>query len=80
MARTEAEMKEILKDRIWIGKSVKVERYNRGKGLDDYNFAGSRKGKIVALYPHIFTVQFGNVLENFRYAQFFVKDGERVKL
>ena len=80
-ARTEAEMKEILKDRIWIGKSVKVERWaTKNAASGGYIFRGSRKGVVVALYPHIFTVRFGNILECFRYTQFFVKDGERVKL
>lgn len=80
-ARTETEMKELLKDRIWIGKSVKVERWaTQSAKAGSYIFRGSRKGVVVALYPHIFTVRFGNILECFRYTQFFVKDGERVKL
>ncbi len=81
MARTEEEMKEILKDKLWVGKAVKVERWAaQSEKSGSYKFRSSRKGVVVALYPHIFTVRIGNILENFRYSQCFEKNHERVKL
>ena len=80
-ARTEEQMKWLLKDRLLPGKTVKVEKWaTKSAAFGCYIFRGSRKGVVVALYPHIFTVRFGNILECFRYTQFFVKDTERVKL
>lgn len=80
-ARTEEHMRWLLKDRLLPGKTVKVERWaTQSAKAGGYIFRGSRKGVVVALYPHIFTVRFGNILESFRYTQFFVKDTERVKL
>lgn len=79
MARTEDEMKEILKDRLYPGKAVKVENWAMLKD-GTFRYKSNRKGVIAGLYPHIFTVRFGDFLESFRYSQFFEKGNERVKL
>lgn len=81
MARTEAEMKEILKDKLFVGKTVRIERWTtKSEKAGVYKYRESKKGEVVALYPHIFTVRIGRILENFRYSQVFEKGGERVIL
>ena len=72
-------MKQELEGKLYIGKAVKVERYAIRKDYS-YEYRGTRKGIVVALYPHIFTVRFGGYLESFRYSQCFEKNNERVRL
>lgn len=73
-------MKQELEGKLYIGKTVKVERWATQSAGYSYTFKGSRKGVVVALYPHIFTVRFGGYLESFRYSQCFEKNNERVRL
>lgn len=80
MARTEAEMKEILADKLYIGKKVRVERLNTiGKGNGAVE-AVTLRGRVEGLYPHVFTVRFGERLEAFQYSQVFIKERGRVIL
>ena len=81
MARTEEQMKWLLKDKLYIGKTVKVERWaTRNAQSGAYKFIKSRKGEVIALYRYIFMVRFGNNRECFRYSQIFEKGVERVIL
>lgn len=80
MGRTEEEMKEILADKLYVGKKVRVERWNSVDGKNRGDTREVRRGEVVGLYPHIFTVRFGNFLESFRYSQVFTTGGERVVL
>jgi len=80
MARTEEEMKAILADKLYVGKKVRVERLNSiGKGngpVEDVTL----RGRVEGLYPHIFTVRFGERLEAFQYSQVFIREKGRVIL
>ncbi len=81
MARTEAEMKEILADKLYIGKKVRIERFNTPTGKS--NVLGepvTLRGRVEGLYPHIFTVRFGKRLEAFQYSQVFIRERGRVIL
>lgn len=79
-ALREEEMKAILKDKLFVGKKIRVEKWNSLDGKNRGDTREIRKGEIVALYPHIFTVRFNNILESFRYSQIFTTGGERVIL
>ena len=81
MARTEAEMKEILADKLYIGKKVRGERFNTplGKGNGPVE-AVTLRGRVEGLYPHVFTARFGERLEAFQYSQVFIKERGRVIL
>lgn len=60
MARTEAEMKEILADKLYVGKKVRVERFNTPIGKGNGNVESvTMRGRVEGLYPHVFTVRFG---------------------
>ena len=81
MARTEAEMKEILADKLYIGKKVRVERFNTPIGKGNGNVESvTMRGRVEGLYPHVFTVRFGERLEAFQYSQVFIKERGRVIL
>ncbi len=79
MAKTEEEIKEMLEGKLYIGKTVKVERWT--KQYDAlWHFKGARKGVVEGLYPHIFTVRIGRYLESYRYSQCIEQNETRVKL
>ena len=80
MARTEAEMKEILADKLYVGRKVRVEKYHSLDERDRGDTKETKRGRVEGLYPHIFTVRFGDRLEAFQYSQVFIKDRGRVIL
>lgn len=80
MARTEAEMKEILADKLYVGKKVRIERFTSLDERDRGNTKETKRGRVEGLYPHIFTVRFGDRLEAFRYSQVFIREKGRVIL
>lgn len=72
------EMKQALKGKLYPGKQVKVIRSSVEKEGD---YLQRRKmGTVEALYPYIFTVDFGNYKESFRYEQLFIQSHEVVRL
>lgn len=73
------EMKQALKGKLYPGKQVKVIYNSVGKERD-YLQRRRRSGTIEALYPYIFTVDFGNYKESFRYEQLFIQSHEVVRL
>lgn len=79
-ALREEEMKEILADKLYVGKKVRYERWTTDARKEGNFEREAKKGVVVGLYPHIFTVRFGNIMESFRYSQIFEKGGERVIL
>lgn len=75
---TTEEVRDAVKDRLFIGKKVKVIRRV---------FAGNKKaaveketGAVIGMYPYIFTVDFGRHKESFRYSQFYENGTEVVRL
>ncbi len=72
------EMKQALKGKLYPGKQVKVIYSSVGKERD--YLQRRRSGTVEALYPYIFTVDFGNYKESFRYEQLFIQSHEVVRL
>lgn len=73
------EMKQALKGKLYPGKQVKVIYSSVGKE-GDYLQRRRKSGTVEALYPYIFTVDFGNHKESFRYEQLFIQSHEVVRL
>ena len=74
------EMKQALKGKLYPGKQVKVIYNSVGKERDYLQRRRRRSGTVEALYPYIFTVDFGNHKESFRYEQLFIQSHEVVRL
>ena len=75
----EEEMKRDLEDKLYLGKTVRIEYWSMNKD-GTYKFKTSKIGVVFALYPHIFMVRVGNFLESFRYSQCFERSYERVRI
>lgn len=82
MGRTEAQMKEILKEKMWVGQKVRLEKWSLKESEDGgAKYREIRRGFVTGLYPHIFTVEFkGNLTEAFQYSEVFNTTRERVIL
>lgn len=76
---TQVEIKESAGRKLYPGKRVQVTYYSLSKG---YAHIPRKKkvGTVTALYPYIFTVDFGRYKESFRYDQIFIKSQEVVKV
>lgn len=70
---------QALAGKLYPGKQVKVIYNSVGKERD-YLQRRRRSGTVEALYPYIFTVDFGNYKESFRYEQLFIQSHEVVRL
>ena len=76
---SEQRMKQLLEGKLYPGKRVKVENFSMLKD-GTYESRSRRAGVVVALYPHVFTVEIDGFITAYRYAQCFTQDDERVKL
>lgn len=72
--------KEFLSENgVYVGAEVVILRYGLNRNGKE-KIKGKQKGKIIGLYPNIFTVLVGEHKESFRYSQLYEEGSERVRL
>lgn len=73
------DFKAVLEGKLYVGKKIKKIVFSREDSTGPAR-KDKKTGTITGLYPFVFTVDFGNYRESFRYEQFFIQGHEAVRL
>lgn len=73
------DFKAALEGKLYVGKNIKKIVCFRESSTGPVQ-KNKKTGIVTGMYPFVFTVDFGNYRESFRYEQFFIQGHEAVRL